>query len=370
MRKPTLLLGLLAAGCSQNTETPEEAARRPAAPPRSAPEGRPAPGSESPGGSIAFTAPADWRRQAVTSSMRVEHWLLPRAEGDASDADVILFYFGPGGAGGVRENIDRWIGQMKDPPGKPREEKGTAGGFPVTWVDATGTYDAGGMSGGEPRPGSRMIAAVLETPRGPYFVKAVGPEKTMAARQAEVRAYVESVKLDQGSAAPAPGSAPATPAAPEAAGGGGSGPLEFAKPSGWREEKPSSTMRRAQFTLPRAEGDGEDGSVVVFHFGGEGGGVQANLDRWIGFVEGGKSSAKTEKLEVNGMPVTFLDVSGTYDAGAAMAGSGKKPDWRVLGAIIEAPSGNWFVRAAGPRKTMESHAAAFREYVQSARPGR
>jgi len=354
MRQTLLLLGLFVAACSQNTETPEEAARRPA-PARSGPESRPAPGSEA-AGQIAFQAPPDWRKGTTTSAMRVEQYTLPRADGDPSDAELIVYYFGPGGAGGIRENLDRWIGQMKDPTDKPREEQGKAGGFPVTWVHATGTYDAGGMGGGEPRPGSRMIAAVLETSNGPYFIKAVGPEKTLAAREAEVRSYVESVRLKQPPAAPAAG--------------GGSGPLEFTNPPAWREETPRSAMRKAQFVLPRAEGDAEDGSVVVFYFGGEGGGVQANLDRWTGFVEGGRSSAKTEKVTVNGMPVTFLDVSGTFDLDAAMAGSGKKPDWRLLGAIIEAPSGNWFVRCVGPRKTMEAHAAAFREYVRSARPGR
>jgi hypothetical protein len=39
-------------------------------------------------------------------------------------------------------------------------------------------------------------------------------------------------------------------------------------------------MRVAQYQLPAAEGDTEAASLVVFYFGaGEGGSVQANLDR-------------------------------------------------------------------------------------------
>jgi hypothetical protein len=41
-------------------------------------------------------------------------------------------------------------------------------------------------------------------------------------------------------------------------------------------------MRRAQYRLAKAEGDPEDGGLVVFFFSGQGGSVQANIDRRVG----------------------------------------------------------------------------------------
>ena len=68
-----------------------------------------------------------------------------------------------------------------------------------------------------------------------------------------------------------------TPEAPARVAGA---PLVFTTPAGWTEEEPTSSMRKAQYRLARAQGDGEDGECVVYFFGaGGGGGVEANLER-------------------------------------------------------------------------------------------
>ena len=56
--------------------------------------------------------------------------------------------------------------------------------------------------------------------------------------------------------------------------------LTFQAPDGWKALPPSSSMRVADFSLPRAAGDAEDAELVVYYFGGEGGGVDANIARW------------------------------------------------------------------------------------------
>jgi hypothetical protein len=43
--------------------------------------------------------------------------------------------------------------------------------------------------------------------------------------------------------------------------------LRFKMPDGWVSESPSSRMRGAQYTLPKADGDAEDASLVVYYFG-------------------------------------------------------------------------------------------------------
>src|SRR5687767_2452910 len=99
-----------------------------------------------------------------------------------------------------------------------------------------------------------------------------------------------------------------------------SGELRFKAPDGWVTEKTTSTMRVAQYKLPKADGDAEDASLVLYYFGSaQGGSVQANVERWINQIKqpDGSSSrdkAKTETITVNGLKVTTVDVTGTYTA--------------------------------------------------------
>jgi hypothetical protein len=58
-------------------------------------------------------------------------------------------------------------------------------------------------------------------------------------------------------------------------------------------------MRVAQYKLPKAEGDTEDGSLVIYYFGqGQGGGTAANIERWINQMkqpDGSDSKAKQKR---------------------------------------------------------------------------
>src|ERR1044072_7613211 len=90
------------------------------------------------------------------------------------------------------------------------------------------------------------------------------------------------------------------------------GEVKFKAPDGWTAEKAASTMRVAQYKLPRAEGDKDDASLVLYYFGAnQGGTAQANIDRWIGQMKQAdgsesKSKAKTETMTVNGLKVTTV----------------------------------------------------------------
>ncbi len=64
----------------------------------------------------------------------------------------------------------------------------------------------------------------------------------------------------------------ATPVFAAVAGISASG-LTFTAPQGWRATQPESSMRVAQSMLPRAAGDTEDGQLVLYYFGDEGGSV-------------------------------------------------------------------------------------------------
>src|SRR5579871_219033 len=68
------------------------------------------------------------------------------------------------------------------------------------------------------------------------------------------------------------------------------GDLKLTIPETWKQPPTTSSMRLAQFEVPAAAGDSEDGEIVIFNFGAAGGGgVDANVKRWVGqFQEEGR----------------------------------------------------------------------------------
>jgi hypothetical protein len=152
-------------------------------------------------GSLAFTAPAAWRSRPASSSMRVAEFVVPRVQADTEDGELIVYYFGTG-AGTVEANVDRWIGQIQQPDGSDTKAKAArttrvVNGLNVTMVDASGTYTAEMRPGATEhfnKPDFRLRAAVVETPRGPYYLKLTGPAKTIAANDAAFAAFVGSLK--------------------------------------------------------------------------------------------------------------------------------------------------------------------------------
>ena len=158
-----------------------------------------------------------------------------------------------------------------------------------------------------------------------------------------------------------------------AANTGAAGDLRFKAPDGWVTEKPSSAMRVAQYKLPKAEGDNEDASLVLYYFGAsQGGSAQANIDRWISQIQqtdgsASKDRAKTETITVNGLKVTTVDVAGTYTAEMS-PGSGTShndANYRLRAAVIETPKGNYFLKLVGPAKTLGRWEQAYADYLKS-----
>ena len=148
--------------------------------------------------------------------------------------------------------------------------------------------------------------------------------------------------------------------------------LKFTVPTGWVDEPRSSSMRVAQYKLPKAAADTDDASLVVYYFGhGQGGSTAANVERWVGQMKqadgNAAKDAKEEHFETNGLKVTTVDVSGTYVAETA-PGSGSflnKPGYRLRGAVIETANGPYFVKLVGPEKTVAQWNESFVSYLKS-----
>ncbi len=167
---------------------------------------------------------------------------------------------------------------------------------------------------------------------------------------------------------PTPG--PAVSSGPAGSSGAG---LEFEAPSTWISEAPSSSMRLAQYRLPRLEGDPEDAELAVFYFGGQGGSVQANVDRWIGQFSNPDGSPVTNpqvtEKDVDGIPLTVVDVRGTYHQaqGPMMAQTTAKENYRMLAAVAEGPGGPNFFKLTGPQTTVDHFEESFNSFLDTLR---
>jgi hypothetical protein len=151
-------------------------------------------------GTLTFTAPAEWKPRPAASTMRVAEFVPARAAGDAEDADVIVYFFGRM-PGSVQANIDRWVGQFKTDPSSPAKivpETTTINGLKVTTMAIEGTYIAEVKPGSAERynkPNFRMRAAVVETPKGPYFIKLTGPIASVKQASAAFDQFLKSLKF-------------------------------------------------------------------------------------------------------------------------------------------------------------------------------
>jgi hypothetical protein len=115
----------------------------------------------------------------------------------------------------------------------------------------------------------------------------------------------------------------------------------------------------------------------VYYFGpGQGGSVEANMDRWIGqFLQTdgkpSKAAAKMAKRTLHGLQVTTVDVSGAYTGmGGPTVESPAVSGYRLLGAIVEGPKGSIFFKFTGPAKTVAGNQAAFDKMIASLGPMR
>jgi len=140
-------------------------------------------------GAITVQVPEGWTFEKPRALMRRAQF---RVAGSGGDAESVVFFMGVAGAGSQKANVDRWIAQFTQKDGSrvvdvtPVQKK--VSGFDVTQIEVAGNYNGGMTPGGQPGQATserRLIAAIVATPKGPYYIKLLGPDATVAeARQA------------------------------------------------------------------------------------------------------------------------------------------------------------------------------------------
>ena len=98
-------------------------------------------------------------------------------------------------------NIERWVGSVRRPDGTPATTEDakitikTVGHIRLTIVDISGTVMP--MMGEQSAELSdqRLIAAIVDHPEGPHFVKALGPAATIAKWEQRILAFLDSAEV-------------------------------------------------------------------------------------------------------------------------------------------------------------------------------
>jgi hypothetical protein len=135
--------------------------------------------------------------------------------------------------------------------------------------------------------------------------------------------------------------------------------ISFTPPSHWKNLE-ASGMRQAQFRLAPVGNDSAEGEVNIYYFGPQsGGGVQANLQRWVGQIilpDGSDASTATQydTFTADGMAGHLVALNGTYKSGGGRPMGGETqllPGYRLVGVVLEGPEGSLFFKLTGPEAT-------------------
>ncbi len=138
-------------------------------------------------------------------------------------------------------------------------------------------------------------------------------------------------------------------------------------PTRWSTRTPSSSMRLAEFTV------GDAAEVVVYFFGpGQGGPVNANLERWkaqFSNPTGGAVYEAVSQDKAGALPLTVAEYRGTYARGTGTGSSPEaaRPNHILVAVVAETPRGRLFFQLFGPTAAVEAQRSAYLTFVRSLR---
>jgi hypothetical protein len=146
------------------------------------------------------------------------------------------------------------------------------------------------------------------------------------------------------------------------------GGLRGPKPASWVWTKPSMQFRTLQYAVAGDVDSIKAAELIVSVFvAGDGGPIDANINRWKGQFRKGDASPepKLADKELGPLKVKFVELEGDY---LAMGAPAAKKDFSQIGAIVQAPGRNVFFRLIGPKDTVEANRADFMKMIDGLMP--
>ena len=155
-----------------------------------------------------------------------------------------------------------------------------------------------------------------------------------------------------GAAASPYGSLPSAPVDPPA--------LVWKMPAGWQDAANPNAMRLATYHAPGGV------EVAVSRAGGS---TEANIQRWIAQFDGVGHEGRVERT-VRGLHVVTVEVAGTYAGGGMAMGAPAepKPDWAMVGSIVETRSPSYFFKMTGPAAAVRAARPVFDRFIDGVTP--
>jgi hypothetical protein len=140
-------------------------------------------------------------------------------------------------------------------------------------------------------------------------------------------------------------------------------------PAAWTPRPPASSSRVAEFEV--GSGSGAPASLVVYRFGGSGGTVEQNFERWAAQFttpDGGPVEPRLGAApDRNGLAIHELAVEGTYVAEVRPGAEERhhEPGWAMRAAVVETPGGPFYVKLVGPEATVRAAEPDWNRYLAS-----
>jgi hypothetical protein len=303
---------------------------------------------------ITSNPPANWEPQPL-SSMRQASYLVKGDNGATADISLVIL---PGPAGGILENINRWLSQLGQPAidDAKLSQMGQHVTSPlgdVTVVDLQGL-----PAGGNETKDGRIVGGIAVAPEGTIFFKMHGNAALAESQKQAFIQWIGSVRMSDSTAAPAVAAASAAPVAqsmpPVPPPADTDKPqVKWDVPDTWKSV-PAASMRYASFTTTGQ--NGETAEISVVRLDGEGGGDLQNVNRWRGQI--GLAPVADADLKSLIVPLKAKDSDfQTVDMAGAKA--------RILAGWTRIDGRSWFFKLNGPDAMVTAEKERFTKFLQS-----
>lgn len=305
---------------------------------------------------VSYTTPQGWQ-EAGAGDMRVAGFTIAGTNGQAAQVAITPL---PGMEGRESLIVNMWrqqVGLSELSPDETTKELTPVdiGGVPGKMFDMSGKSGVGATI--------RIITAMMHRGEQSWFFKLQGDDELVTAQKQNFVTFLKSVKIEEGAASALPDGHPpiaggvttAKPAAPVAAREGGP---SWTVPAGWTEVSGGQFLF-AKFTIAGASG--ATAAVNVSTSAGDGGGLAANVNRWLGQIgkspwSEGELQKNAKDVDVAGGKATFIEMSGTDGRTSQPA--------MIVGAMTTRNGAAWFYKLMGEPKLVEAQREAFTKFVK------
>ncbi len=359
-----LISGAILAGCGNNDVQVYRVAKEA---PQSDSQPGPAAGMLPPGHpdmsggapKLQWKLPAGWQ-EIAPGEMRVASFRAAGKDGKQADVSIIPL---PGLAGNDLDNVNRWRGQVGQPPVTAEELAKQAQAVEVAGQPAQ-LYDQAGQNANSGDK-TRILAAIQRREGVAWFFKMTGDDALVAEQKPTFTEFLKSLTFTAAPAQPElPPSHPPIDGAPMPAASAASAPSTETKPqwqvpAGWQETQ-GGTFLVAKFLLSGS--DNAQAAVNVSTSPGEGGGLLGNVNRWrqqLGLAPLAESeiSKLVTSMDLPEGKATLVDM--TSDT----ANNGQKT--RLLAAVVPHAGQTWFYKLMGSESIVAREKDAFSKFVSS-----